>query len=105
VFHTDVAKVDWDVAYVAMVVHQASIPNVLFIFQTYVASVFIWMLHMLYTYVASVSSGCYVCLNGFSSVFKSFFASILDACFKCFIYILLYVASVTSGCFKSRLRC
>jgi hypothetical protein len=32
VFHTDVAKVDQDVAYVAMVVHQAFIPNVSFIF-------------------------------------------------------------------------
>jgi hypothetical protein len=44
-FHTDVAKVDRDVAYVAMVVHERC--KLLFsmfhlFFLTYVASVFIW---------------------------------------------------------------
>ena len=54
-FYTDVAKVDSDVIYVAMVctsILQASIPNVYSVFQTYVASVFIWMLHMFHTYIA-----------------------------------------------------
>jgi hypothetical protein len=44
VFHTDVAKVDRDVAYVAMVctrMLQSFVPNISSIFQTYVASVFI----------------------------------------------------------------
>ena len=45
---------------------------------------------MFYTYVASVLFGCCVCFDMFSSVFC-----------KCFIYLLLYVASVASGCFKS----
>jgi hypothetical protein len=49
VFYMDVAKVDWDVAHVAMVVHVCCKPMFsmfhLF-FTTYVASVFIWMLHM-----------------------------------------------------------
>jgi hypothetical protein len=83
-------KVDWDVAYVAMVVHVCC--KLLFsmlhlFFQTYVASVFIWMLHMFHTYVASVLSRCCVC---FIMVFKcssGAFASVSDACFKYFIYL------------------
>jgi hypothetical protein len=58
-------------------------------------SVFIWMLHMFHIYVASVLSGCCVCLRWFLSV--SF------ACFKCFICLQTYVASIASECFKSRL--
>jgi hypothetical protein len=41
----------------------------------------------------------------FAVVFKCFsgvFASVSDACFKCLIYLLLYVATVASGYFKSR---
>ena len=55
VFHTDVEKVDRDVA---MVVHVCCklVTNVSPVFQTYVASVFIWMLHMFHTYVVSVLS-------------------------------------------------
>jgi hypothetical protein len=54
----DVEKVDQDVAYVAMVVHvcckRLFQMFYLFFFWTYVASVFIWMLHMFHTYIASV---------------------------------------------------
>ena len=71
-------------------------------FQTYVASVFIWMLYMFHTYVASVLSRYRVCLQWFSSVFSRIFASISNTCFKCFIRLLLYVASIASGYFKSR---
>jgi hypothetical protein len=63
-FRIGVAKVDCDVVYVAMVVHvccKRLFPMFLF-FQTYVAIVFIWMLHMFYTYVASVLSRCCVCV-------------------------------------------
>ena len=105
VFHTDIAKVDHGVAFVAMVctrMLQASVFNVSSIFQTYVASVFIWMLHMFHTYVASVLSGCCVCLAIVSKCFSDVFASVSDACFKCFICLQTYVASVASGCFKSR---
>jgi hypothetical protein len=61
VFYVDVAKLDRDVAYVAMVVHVCC--NLLFLifdlfFQTYVASVFIWMLHMFHTYIASILYRC-----------------------------------------------
>jgi hypothetical protein len=38
-----------------------------------------------------------------SSVFSGVFASVSDICFKCFICLHMYVASVASGCFKSRL--
>jgi hypothetical protein len=44
-------------------------------------------------------------LHMFALVFKCFsgvFVSVSDACFKCLIYLLLYVATVASGCFKSR---
>jgi hypothetical protein len=65
VFHMDVEKVDRDVAYVAIVVHVCC--KLLFLmfhlfFHTHFASMFIWMLHMFYTYVASVLSGCCVCM-------------------------------------------
>jgi hypothetical protein len=36
-------------------------------------------------------------------VFSVFFATVLDACFKRFIYLCAYVANVSSECFKSRL--
>ena len=69
VFYVDVAKVDRDVVYVAMIVHvccKLLFPKFHQFFQTRVASVFIWMLHMFHTYVASVLFGCCVCFyNGF----------------------------------------
>jgi hypothetical protein len=52
---------------------------------------------MFHTYVASVSSGCCICLQWFLSVFRRF-------C-KCFISLLLYVVAVVFGCFKSELWC
>jgi hypothetical protein len=70
---------------------QASITNVSSIFFTYVASVYIWMLYMLHTYVVSVLFRCYVC---FTMVFMCF-------C-KCFICLQTFVASVAFWCFKSR---
>jgi hypothetical protein len=39
--------------------------------------------------------------NDFLSVLGSS-TSVLDTCFKCFIYLQMYVANVSSGCFKSR---
>jgi hypothetical protein len=47
-------------------------------------------------------SGWCMCCNGFSSVFHMFFTNVSDACFKFFICLLLYVASIASGYFKSR---
>jgi hypothetical protein len=60
---------------------------------------FICFTHMLQVFL----SGCCVCFTMVSSVFSGVFASVSDTCFKCFIYLQTYVASVASGCFKSRL--
>jgi hypothetical protein len=58
---------------------------------------------MFHTYVASVMDVAYVC-NGFQ-VFLGVFANISNSCFKCFICLHMYVASVVSECFKSRSGC
>jgi hypothetical protein len=61
----NVARVDRNVAYVAMVIHvcyKLLFSMFLLFFHTYVANVFIWMLHVFHTYGASVLSGCCVCL-------------------------------------------
>jgi hypothetical protein len=60
-----------------------------------VTYVFTRMLQVFYLDIA------YVC-NGFH-VFFTCFVSVLDICFKCFIYLLLYVVNIVSGCLKSRL--
>jgi hypothetical protein len=105
VFHADAAKVDRDVAFVAMVVLVCC--KLLFsmfylFFHTHIVSVYIWMLHMFHTYVASALFGCCVC---FTMVFKCFscvFAIGSHAYFKCYICLQTYVVSVASGCFKNR---
>jgi hypothetical protein len=43
----------------------------------------------------------YVC-NGYTCEAFSRCFSVLDICFKCFVCLRTYVASVTSGCLKSR---
>ena len=73
VFHMDAVKVDQDVAYVAMAIHiccKRLFQMFHLFFQTYVISVFIWMLYMFHIYVA------YVFVMAFQ-VFLVFF-------FKCF---------------------
>jgi hypothetical protein len=60
VFRMNVAKVYQDVVYVAMVVHvccKRRFPMFHLFFQTYVASVFIWMLQVFYLDVAYVCNG------------------------------------------------
>jgi hypothetical protein len=72
VFYMNVTKVDRDVVFVGMVytcMLQAFIPDVSSVFQTYVSSVFIWMLHMFHIYVASVLFRCCEC---FAMGFKCF---------------------------------
>jgi hypothetical protein len=76
VFQMDVTKVVPNVADVSMVVHYVAkvcYQCFIYVFRTYVVSVFIWMLHMFYTYVATFLSRCCVCLQWFSSVFRCFF--------------------------------
>jgi hypothetical protein len=57
-------------------------------FRTYVASMFIWMLHIFHTYVACVSSRCCGCLQRFQVLsgvfFQVFQKHVASVCFKCF---------------------
>jgi hypothetical protein len=88
-FYADVAKVDRDVARVAIVVHvccKLSVPSVfirVFYDVSYkrvyldVAYVFRLMLQVFYLDVVYI-------LQWFLSVFHVFFTSVLDACFKMF---------------------
>jgi hypothetical protein len=63
--------------------------KILHMFHTYVASVFIWILHMF--------------CNVFFQVFLGVFASVSDACFKCFICLQTHVVNIFSyRYFKSR---
>jgi len=65
--------------------------NVSSVFQMYIASVLISTLHMFYTYIVSVLSRCYVCLNAFSSVFRCF-------CMCCrHMFQVFYLSSFTCG--------
>jgi hypothetical protein len=72
VFHVDIAKVDQDVAMVVHVCCKFLFPMFQLFFQTYVLSVFIWMLHMFHIYIASVLFGCCVRFTWFPSVFQMF---------------------------------
>ena len=71
----DVAKVNRDVAYIAMVVHVCC--KLLFsmfhlVFQTYIASVFIWMLHIFTHMLQAFYLDVVHVLHLFSSVFQAF---------------------------------
>ena len=81
---------------------QASVPNVSSIFLDVCCK-------YVYLDVAYVSCICCKCFNWmlreftmFSSVLQVFFVSVSDTCFKCFICLQTYVASVASGCLKTR---
>jgi hypothetical protein len=78
VFQMDVAKVDQDVAYVAMVVHvccKRLSPMFHLFFKRMLQVCLFGCCIQFYPYVTSVLSGCCI----------SVFASVSDACFKCFI--------------------
>jgi hypothetical protein len=118
VFYIDIAKVDQGCCICWMVVHiccKDVLPMFHMSFQTYVANVFIWMLHMFHTYVACVLSGCCVCLQRFSSVLSCFskcFRTMLQVCIsnvsvifrhmlQVFYLNIAYVAVATHICCKS----
>jgi hypothetical protein len=81
VLYINVAKVDLDVAYTYM--RQAYVSSVSYICWKF----FIWMLHM---------------FAMFSSIFLDVFCKCFRRLFQGFIDLLLYVATVAFGCFKSR---
>jgi hypothetical protein len=99
VFRMDVAKVDRDVAYVAMAMPSCCkrlfqmfylffrrMLQAFYLNVAYVASVFIWMLHML-----AMTFNCF---------------QVFYKCFRCmlqlFQFFRTYATSVSSGCCKSR---
>jgi hypothetical protein len=107
VFHKDIANVNQDVVYVAMVVHvycKLLFPMFYYFFFIHMLQVclsgscicFTHMLQMFYLDVAYVWKG-FKCFSGV-------FACASDACFKCFICLQTYVASVACRRFKSRSR-
>jgi hypothetical protein len=110
VFCMDVAKVDQNIAYyVAMTIHVCCKRMFQMFYLVFFSDV---CCKCVYLDVANVSYICCKCFiwilhmfcNGFASVFRVFFASVLDTCFKCFICLQMYVANVSSECFKSRLN-
>jgi hypothetical protein len=105
-FMWNVAKVDWDVAYVVMVVHvgcKLLFPMFQLFFRTYVASVFIWMLHMFHTYVAHMFIWMlHIFCNGFFKRFLGVSTSVSDVCYKCLTIFRYLLQNVSFRCFKSR---
>ena len=102
VFHMNVAKIDRDVVYVAMVVHVCY--KLLFptfhLFFRHILQVCLSRCCICFTYMLQVFYRCCVCVyNGFQ-VFLDTFASVSDICFKCFICLQTYIANVIFECFK-----
>jgi len=86
VFHMNVTKVDCDVSYVAMVVYVC-------------CKLQFSMSHLFFSNTCRKCS--YLNVAMFTMVFNCFsyvFASVSDACFKCFICLQTYVSNVV-GCF------
>jgi hypothetical protein len=89
-FHVNVAKVDRDVAYVAIVVHicyKLMFPVFIFFSNVCCKCVYfeccICFMLMLQVFYLDV----YICFLQWFQVFLGVFASVSDACFKCFIYL------------------
>ena len=99
-FQIDIAKVDRDFAYVAMVVHVCC-KGLLPMFHLYFLNARCKCVYLDVAYVShircmrvylDVPYGC----NGFQ-VFSGVFSSVSQACFKCFIYIHTYIATIVFG--------
>jgi hypothetical protein len=82
----DVVKVDRDVAYVVLVIHVCYklLFSMFHFFQRMLQVCLSGCCICFHTYIASVLSECCVCLQWFKC-FSGVFASISDACFKCFM--------------------
>jgi hypothetical protein len=102
VFRMDVAKIDRDVAYVAMVIHICCKRMFLMFHLLYCKCVYLDVAYVLYICCKRFIWMLRMCCNCFSSVFSCVFVSVSDACFKYFICLQTYVANVVSVCFKSR---
>jgi hypothetical protein len=111
VFLIDVAKVDQDAAYVAMVVHVCCkclfsmfhlffhmyVVRVFYLDVAYVSHIcckcFIWVLHMFHTSVTSILSGCCVCLQWFQV-----FLGVFCKCFRRMFYLFHPYSYVCCKC-------
>jgi len=98
----NVAKVYKHVAYVAMVVH-VYCKGLFLIFH-----LCFWMycckcVYLDVAYVSAYAAVIWI-LRMFVMIFKLFscFTSVSEACFKCFIYLQMYIASIASRYFKDR---
>ena len=87
-----------DVTYFVIVVHvccKLLFPMFYLFFQKYFASVFIWMLHMFHTYIASVLSGYCICFIVvfwyFCKCFRCMFQ--VSSVFRCMLQVLHLVIS------------
>ena len=100
-FHVDVAKVDRDIAYVAMVVHVCCkrLSPMFHLFFVHVCCkcfrrMSLSVSYVLFVYVASVASGCLKVdrdVTHVAMVFQLYVtnvSSVLDVCCKCFILML-----------------
>jgi hypothetical protein len=104
VFQMNVTKVDRNVAYVAMVVHVCC--KDLFLMFYLCLNILLQVCLFgccirFHIYVASVLSRYCICLQWFSSVFH-IFLQVFQSMFQVFQLSSTYVASVMSGCLKSR---
>ena len=101
-----IRKVDRDITYVAMVVPiccKLLFPMFHLFFRRMLQVCLSGCCICLEICFISVLSRCCVCFcNGFKCSL-GVFVSVSDACFKCFICLHTYVASVVFGCLKSRL--
>ena len=71
---------------------QAAVPNVSAVLDG-CCMCFIWVLHIFYTYVASVSFGCFICFNTYVASVSS----------RCCIYFAM-ATHVFPSCFKHMLQ-
>jgi hypothetical protein len=89
-FHIDITKIDWDVAFVVMAICFRRI------LQVFLFGYCICFIPQVFLY------GCCVCFEMTFQVFSRCFLNVSNAYFNCFICFQTLVASVSSRCFKSK---
>jgi len=105
VFHMDVAKVDRDVAYVAIAIHKCCkrLFQIFHLFFRRMLQVFLFWCCICFTDMLQVFLSVYfICFAMASQVCSGAFAIVSDTRFKCFICLQIDVVNISSGCFKSR---
>jgi hypothetical protein len=97
-FHTDVVKVGCCICCSCTCILQESVSNVSSVF-SYVRCKIVYLDIV---YVSHICCMCFICILCMFAMVSCVFSSVSEACFKCFIYLQTYVASIISRCFKSR---